>query len=92
MVSGNFWEIYIKNAPWYINTQKVYVINSGQSPMDHRFKMLALDCGLLEGNENLVSPDQRNECINEQQKKCVNCSKVGILESLLFSSTSSSLV
>ena len=37
--------------------------------MDHRFKMLALDCGLLEGNANLVSPDQRNECMNEQQQK-----------------------
>ena len=60
--------------------------------MDHRFKMLALDCGLLEGNANLVSPDQRNECMNEQQKKCVNCPKVGILESLLVSSTSSPLV
>ena len=69
MVSGNFWEIYIKNALWHINTQKVYVINSGQSPMDHRFKMLALDCGLLEGNENLVSPDQRNEYTNEQKRK-----------------------
>ena len=73
MVSGNFWEIYIKNAPWYINTQKVYVINSGQSLMDHRFKTVALDCGLLEGKANLVSPDQRNGCMNEQQQqKSVN--------------------